>query len=73
MHRRGLKEVLSSQHEERLLDEALLASLERAGASGAVRFEDADAVIDVETIGHRAGLAIWTREDLERYPFLKVE
>jgi len=72
MHRRGLKGVLSSQHEEQLLDEALLAALERAGASGTVRFEDADAVIDIETISHRAGLALWSRDELERYPFLKA-
>jgi len=73
MHRRGLKGVLSSQQEERLLDDALLEALARAGTGDGVRFDDADAVIDVETLGHRAGLALWTREDLERYPFLKAE
>jgi len=30
-------------------------------------------VIEVETVGNRAGLSIWTREDLRRYPFLRVE
>jgi tRNA(Ser,Leu) C12 N-acetylase TAN1 len=73
VHRRGLKGVLSSQYEERLLDETLLQALKELHGSGTVRFENADAVIDVETLGHRAGLALWSREDLERYPFLKPE
>jgi len=73
MHRRGLKGILSSQQEARLLDEALLEALTRAGSSGAVRFEDADAVVDVETLGHRAGLTLWTREELDLYPLLKTE
>ena len=73
MHRRGFKGRLSSQHEERFLDEALLARLAAAGAPGRIDFEDPDAVIDVETVDNRAGLSFWTREDLKRYPFLKVD
>ena len=71
MHRRGLKGALLSPVEERLLDEALLAALQKAGAEGALRFDDADAVIDLETVDRRAGLALWTRADVERHPFLK--
>ncbi len=73
MHRRGLKGLMVSPVEERFLDELLLAALADAGAPGAVRFDDPDAIIDVETVDHRAGLALWTRADLERYPFLKPE
>ena len=73
MHRRGLKGVISSPAEERILDEALLQLLRDQGTPGAVRFDDPDAIVDVETLDHRAGAALWTREDLKRYPFLKPE
>ena len=73
MHRRGLKGLVVSPVEERFIDEVLLAELNEVGAPGAVRFDDADAIVDVETVDHRAGLALWTRADLERYPFLKPE
>jgi tRNA(Ser,Leu) C12 N-acetylase TAN1 len=72
MHRRGFKGRLPSQQEERFLDEALLARLQEEGEPGLIDFEDPDAVIDVETVDNRAGLSFWTREDLKRYPFLKV-
>lgn len=73
LHRRGLKAELPRPEEERFLDEALLEALERAGTPGQIRFEDPDAILDVETVGHRAGLALWTREDLQRYPFLRPD
>ena len=73
MHRRGFKSRMSSQDEERFLDEALLAALESEGAPGHIEFDNPDAVIDVETINNRAALSFWTRADLERYPFLKVD
>jgi tRNA(Ser,Leu) C12 N-acetylase TAN1 len=70
MHRRGFKGRLSSQDEERFLDGFLMEHLEKAGTPGHITFEDPDAIIDVETIGQDAGLALWTRDDLKRYPFL---
>lgn len=73
MHRRGFKGRISSQSEERFLDEALLAALESESEPGRINFDDPDAVIDVETIDNRAALSFWTRGDLERYPFLKVD
>ena len=73
MHRRGFKGRLPSQQEERFLDEALLARLQEVGEPGHIDFEDPDAVIDVETVDNRAGLSFWTRDDLKRYPFLKVD
>ncbi len=73
LHRRGLKGALMSPTEERFLDEALLAALEEAHAPGRISFEDPDAVIDVESVGHRAGMSLWTRDDLVLYPFLKVD
>ena len=73
LHRRGFKGRLSSHEEERFLDEALLQALEAAGTPGRITFDDPDAVIDVETLGSWAGLSLWTRADLARYPFLKVD
>lgn len=70
MHRRGFAERLSSQDEERFLDRALLEALEAAGNPGAIAFDDPDAVIAIDTVDNRAGLSLWTREDLARYPFL---
>ncbi|MEJ2552519.1 MAG: hypothetical protein P8164_08450 [Gammaproteobacteria bacterium] len=70
MHRRGFKGRLSSQEEERFLDGVLLAGIEKTGNSGRISFEDPDAVCVVETVGQRAGLALWTREDRRRFPFL---
>ena len=73
MHRRGFKGRLSSQDEERFLDGFLLERLEEAGTPGRITFEDPDAIIVIETISQHAGLALCTREDLKKYPFLKVD
>ncbi len=73
MHRRGFKGRISSQAEERRLSEAILEALERAGTPGRITFQDPDAVLAVETVGNQAGLALWSREDLQRYPFLKLD
>lgn len=73
MHRRGFKGQMSSQVEERFLDEALLAALAESGTPGRMDFADPDAVIDVETVGNRAGLSFWTRDDLKKYPFLRMD
>ncbi len=73
MHRRGFKEKLSSQVEERLLDEVLLKALNEEGKSGKIAFEDPDVIISVETVGGRAGLSLWTRDELKRYPLLGLD
>jgi tRNA(Ser,Leu) C12 N-acetylase TAN1 len=67
LHRRGFKSTLSTQREERLLSEALLATLD---ASARIRFDDPDAMIQIETIDGRAGISLWTRDDLRRRPFV---
>ena len=69
LHRRGFKGVLSTPREERFLDETLLAALE---GNGRVDFEDPDFVIQIETIDGRAGMSLWTRDELRRCPFLGV-
>lgn len=73
MHRRGFKGRLSGMEEEQFLDAYLLQSLEKAGNPGRITFEDPDAVIALETVGQRAGLALWNREELRRYPLLHID
>ncbi len=73
VHRRGFKSQMSSQEEERFLDDVLLSALEQAKTPGRLTFDDPDVIIDVDTVGQRAGLSLWTREDLNRYPFLKLD
>jgi tRNA(Ser,Leu) C12 N-acetylase TAN1 len=73
IHRRGLRGMISSHDEERRLDDVLIEALAAAGTPGRIAFDDPDAVIAIDTVGNRAGLALWTREDLRNYPFLKVD
>jgi tRNA(Ser,Leu) C12 N-acetylase TAN1 len=74
MHRRGFKGRLSSQDEERFLDGYILAQLENeAKLPAKIDFEHAERIIAIETLGQQAGLSYWTREQLERYPFLKLK
>jgi tRNA(Ser,Leu) C12 N-acetylase TAN1 len=73
MHRRGFKGRLSSQAEERFLDEHILARLEETNSHGQVTFDDPDVIITVETVGHRAGISCWSREERERYLFLNLD
>jgi tRNA(Ser,Leu) C12 N-acetylase TAN1 len=72
LHRRGFKGRLSTPKEERFLDETLLDALETLGAPGRITFTDPDAILQIETIDSRAGVSLWQRNDLQRYPFLGV-
>jgi tRNA(Ser,Leu) C12 N-acetylase TAN1 len=73
MHRRGFKERLSSQNEERFLDHFLMAKLDEQGVPGSIDFEDPDFIIDIETVDQRAGVSLWTREQRLHFPFLKLD
>ena len=74
MHRRGFKGRLSSQDEERFLDTFLLDELAKQGKAPAkVDFSAAQRIIAIETVGQEAGLSLWSREQVERYPFLKLQ
>lgn len=73
LHRRGGKEVLASQPEERSLDAVLLQALAEAGSPGRIDFDDPDLVIQIETIDGRAGMSLWNREERQRCPFLGID
>jgi len=70
VHRRGMKRFISSDRAERVIADAMLEALADAGESASVAFDDPDAVLAVETVGRRAGLSVWTREELEARPYL---
>lgn len=72
LHRRGLKGVLSTPDEERFLDETLLQARNAAGTPGHIGFDDADFVIHIERIDRRAGLSLWSRDEMQRYPLLGI-
>jgi tRNA(Ser,Leu) C12 N-acetylase TAN1 len=73
MHRRGFKECMRSVDEERFLDGHLLEELQKSGTAGSITFDDPDAIVVVETVDNRAGLAVWSRNDLERYSMLRLD
>jgi tRNA(Ser,Leu) C12 N-acetylase TAN1 len=72
MHRRGFKDQLRSEEEERFLNAAVVDATAQYGNAAVVSFDDPDAIIAVETIGNQAGMSLWLREDLQRYPFLHI-
>ena len=73
MHRRGLKSELPSPSVEQFLDEAVLSGARERCRPSRIYFSDPDYVIDVETVGNRACLTLWSRNDLRRLPFLRVD
>lgn len=73
VHRRGFKSKMSSVEEEERLGSMVFEILEEAGAACEVEFSDPDAVVAVEILDNEAGLSLWTREELKRYPFLGLD
>lgn len=73
MHRRGFKGRLSSQEEEHFLDHYLLGALREQGIEGRIDFADPDWILALDTVGQRAGLSLWHREQMQRYPLLKLD
>jgi len=72
-HRRGFRHRVSARDEEAFVGNAVLEALAEAGTPGRIRFDDPDAVVAVEVVGQRAGLSVWTREDIHRYPELGLD
>jgi tRNA(Ser,Leu) C12 N-acetylase TAN1 len=73
MHRRGLKGRMDSREEEALIGKTVAEALQREGKTCTVDFEDPDLIIDIETLDHRAGISLWTREEMQQYPFLRLD
>lgn len=73
LHRRGEKYDLGTQDAERLFDEAVLDATAKAGLPSRLSFADPDAVVAIDTIDDRAGIALWTREDLAWHRLLRPD
>jgi tRNA(Ser,Leu) C12 N-acetylase TAN1 len=73
LHHRGSKLDLRTPDAERLFNDAIVAATVESGAPARISFTDPDVVVVIDTIDDRAGLAIWTREDLARHRLLRPE
>ena len=73
IHRRGFHGRIHSSDVERGLGDVLLETMAALGTPSEVRFEDPDAILVVETIGTRAGLALLEHEDMKRCRVLRSE
>lgn len=72
VERRGSKGVVRTDLLERVLGTALVDALHARGETPQVVFADPDAVVAVELIGAVGGLALLTREQRARHPFVRV-
>lgn len=72
MRRRGHKGEVHSQDIERSIGDAVFEELERRGSSCRFALFDPEIVIAIETVRDDAGLALWTRADLEHHPWLRA-
>jgi tRNA(Ser,Leu) C12 N-acetylase TAN1 len=73
LNRRGTRHDLRTQETERLLNDAALDAAGGMAVSGKIAFTDADAVIAIDAIDNRAGVGLWTREDLARHRLLRPD
>jgi tRNA(Ser,Leu) C12 N-acetylase TAN1 len=73
LHRRGDRHDLRTPDAEHLFDEFLVDATAATGAPCKISFTDPDAVIAIDTVDDRAGVALWTREDLARHRLLRPD
>lgn len=73
LHRRGDRHELRTPDIERWFDDVLLNATTAAGAPCAISFTDPDAIIAIDTVDDRAGIGLWTREDLARHRLLRPD
>jgi len=73
IHPRGAGLTAHSQEVEARLGAALLAALAQAGASARIDFDDPDLILTIDAIHGRAGLGLWTREEMRGHRFLRPD
>ncbi|MCL6504857.1 MAG: hypothetical protein K6T86_19435 [Pirellulales bacterium] len=73
VYRHGFKGRLSTHESERKLGQGLQQALAQAGTPGQVRFDEPDVILAVVTVGNRAGLSLWTKEEMRRFPCLRLD
>jgi putative phosphoribosyl transferase len=73
LHRRGGGLTAKSQAEEARLGELLLAEIAKAGAKSRIAFDDPDMILAIDAIDGRAGMGLWSRQDLSSHRFLRPD
>ena len=73
LHRRGGEHAVRTPDVERRFGDTLLKAAATSGAPGSISFTDPAFVIVIDTIDDRAGLALWTSEDLARHRLLRPD
>jgi hypothetical protein len=73
VHCRGSGLEADTQAEESRLGHMVLAELANIGAQGRIAFDDADLVLSIDAIAGRAGLGLWSRQDLRSHRFLRPD
>jgi len=70
LHRRGSRLDLQTPEAERLFNDFIVTETGRTGMTARITFTEPDAVIVIDTVDDRAGVAMWTHEDLARHRLL---
>jgi tRNA(Ser,Leu) C12 N-acetylase TAN1 len=73
LHRRGARHDLRTPDAERFFDNIVLDATTKTGAAAIISFTNPDAVIAIDTIDDRAGVALWARDDLARHRLLRPD
>ena len=73
LHRRGDGLACATQDEEARVGGLLLQELEKQGLSARIEFNDPDLVLSIDAVDGRAGVALWSRDDLCAHRFLRPD
>ena len=73
LRRRGTIHELRTQDAERLFNDAIIDATTQVATPSKISFTNPDVVIAIDTVDNRAGLAMWTREDLARFHLLRPD
>jgi len=72
LERRGLAGELMSHEVERDVADHLFALAQAQGKEMHTKFQDPDYIVLAETLGHECGVALITREQRQRSPFVQA-
>ena len=71
IHRHGFKSAVASQSQsERMLEQFLLGELAKMGNPGRIDYKNPAGTLVVETVDNRGGMSLFSRKELQGYPFL---
>ena len=73
VHPRGARLTAKGHEMEARLGAALLAAVAKSGASASIDFDDPDFVLTIDAVQGRAGVGLWTRQEMRRHRFLRPD